>query len=41
MKHNKRGRVAIYYKNFLPLKLIDANHLIESILLGSNWFQHM
>ena len=39
--NNKRGRVAIYYKNFLPLKLIDANHLSESILLGSNWFQHM
>ena len=29
---NKRGGVAIYYKYFLPLKLIDVNYLRESIL---------
>ena len=30
--NNRRGGVAIYYKNFLPLKLIDVNYLIKSIL---------
>ena len=30
--NSKRGGVAIYYKNFLPLKLIDVNYLSESIL---------
>ena len=30
--NNKRGGVAIFYKNFLPLKLIDINYLSESIL---------
>ena len=30
--NNKRGDVAIYYKNCLPLKLIDVNYLSESIL---------
>ena len=30
--NNKRGGVAIYYKYFLPLKLIDVNYLRESIL---------
>ena len=30
--NNKRGGVAIYYKNFLLLKLIDVNYLSESIL---------
>ena len=30
--NNKRGGVAIYYKHFLPLKLIDVNYLRESIL---------
>ena len=30
--NSKRGGVAVYYKNFLPLKLIDVNYLIESIL---------
>ena len=29
---NKAGGVAIYYKDFLPLKLIDVNYLSESIL---------
>ena len=31
-ENNKRGGVAIYYKNFLPLKVIDVNCLSESIL---------
>ena len=30
--NNKRGSVVIYYKNFLPLKLIDIKYLSESIL---------
>ena len=30
--NNKKGGVAIYYKHFLPLKLIDVNYLRESIL---------
>ena len=30
--NSKIGGVAIYYKNFLPLKLIDVNYLNESIL---------
>ena len=30
--NNKRGGVAIYYKYFLPLKLVDVNYLRESIL---------
>ena len=30
--NSKRGDVTIYYKNFLPLKLIDVNYLSESIL---------
>ena len=30
--NTKRGGVAIYSKNFLPLKLIDVNYLSESIL---------
>ena len=30
--NNESGGVAIYYKNFLPLKLIDINFLNESIL---------
>ena len=38
--NSKRGGVAIYYKSFLPLKLIDVNYLSESILfqlqIGSN-----
>ena len=29
---NNRGGVAIYYKKFLPLKLVDVNYLSESIL---------
>ena len=28
--NNKRGGVAIYFKNFLPLKLIDVNYLTTS-----------
>ena len=30
--NNKRGNVAIYYKNSLPLKLIDVNRLSETTL---------
>ena len=30
--NNKRGNVAIDYKNFVPLKLIDLNYLSKSIL---------
>ena len=30
--NSKRGGIAIRYKNFLPLKLIDVNYLSESIL---------
>ena len=30
--NSKRGGVAIYYKNFLPLKLIDVNYFSESTL---------
>ena len=30
--NNKIGGVAIYYKNFMPLKLTDINCLSESIL---------
>ena len=30
--NNKRGDVAIYYKNSLRLKLIDVNYINESIL---------
>ena len=30
--NSKRGGVAIYYKYFLPLKLIDVNYLRESTL---------
>ena len=30
--NNKRGGAAIYYKNFLPLKLMDVNYSSESIL---------
>ena len=30
--NNKREGVAVYYKNFLPLKLIVVNYLSESIL---------
>ena len=30
--NHKTGGVAIYYKYFLPLKLMDVNHLLESIL---------
>ena len=30
--NSKRVSVAIYYKKFLPLKLIDVNYLSESIL---------
>ena len=30
--NNKRGGVAIYYKNFLPLKLMNVNYSSESIL---------
>ena len=32
LSNSKRGGVAIYYKNFLPLKLIHVNYLSESIL---------
>ena len=31
--NNKTGGVAIYYKNFLPLKLMDVNYLTESSLI--------
>ena len=30
--NNKRGGIAIYYKNFLPLKLIGVNYIRESTL---------
>ena len=30
--NSKRGGVAIYFKNFVPLKLIDANYLSDIIL---------
>ena len=30
--NSKRGGIAIYYKNCLPLKLIDVNYLSESII---------
>ena len=30
--NSKREGVAIYYKNFLPLKLIDVNYFSESVL---------
>ena len=30
--NSQGGGVAIYYNNFLPLKLIDVNYLSESIL---------
>ena len=30
--NSKRGGVLYYYKNFLPLKLIDINYLSERIL---------
>ena len=29
--NNKRGGVLLYYKSFLPIKLIDANYLYECI----------
>ena len=32
LANNKKGGVAIYYKNILPLTLIDLNSLNESIL---------
>ena len=40
--NTKRGRVCIYYRNFLPLKLININYLNECITfeikLGDNFF---
>ena len=31
--NNKTGAVAIYYKNVLPLKLIDVNYLSECFII--------